>query len=169
MNFGPIEFAAYLTRRQSRAGESAAVKAERDATPVPPLERNRLSVVSGAQELTQTARNPVLTVGVFEAIAGPVKDEAGESHRVRVRSSAGPVVLVLSSLQAVRWKVERAPRAVLVAVMVAGRGDSTVAGVEDVPVISIGGFYAFRAGSEEFRHLENEVLRATGCGIHGFE
>ena len=50
-----------------------------------------------------------------------------------------------------------------------GGNHSTVAGVEDVPVISIGGFYAFRAGSEEFRHLENEVLRATGCGIHGFE
>src|SRR5678815_1921976 len=95
MNYGPIEFAAYLRRRQSRAGESAAVKAARDAAPVPPLERNRLSVVSGAQELTRSARNPVLTVGVFEAIAGPIKGEAGESLRVRVGASAGPVVLCL--------------------------------------------------------------------------
>jgi hypothetical protein len=170
MNFGPIEFAAYLRRRVTRAGETAAVKAARDAAPAPPLERSRLAVVSGPRELTHTARNPVLTVGVFEAIAGPVNAEgATRPLRVRVKSSAGPVVLVLSSLQAVRWKVEIAPRAVVVAVLLAGRGESTVTGVGEVPVFSIGGFYAFRAGSEEFRHLENEVLRATGCGIHGFE
>ena len=170
MNFGPVEFAAYLRRRGVRAGEPAAVKAARDAAPVPPLERGRLAVVTGAPELSQTARNPVLTVGVFEAIAGPMNPEAAARPlRVRVKSSAGPVVLVLSSLQAVRWNVERAPRAALVAVLLAGRGESTVTGANEVPVFSIGGFYAFRTGSEEFRHLENEVLRATGCGIHGFE
>src|SRR4030095_11145431 len=107
MNFGPIEFADYLRRRQSRGGESAAVKAARDAAPVPPLERNRLSVVSGPQELTQSVRNAVLTVGVFEAIAGNINCEAGESLRVRVRASAGPVVLVLSSLPGGRWTVQR--------------------------------------------------------------
>jgi hypothetical protein len=170
MNFGPIEFAAYLERRQPRAGESAAVTAARDGAPMSPLARNRLSVVSGPRELGRTARNPVLTVSVFEAIANPIGSKAaGASQRVTLTASAGPVVLVVSSLRAVRWQIERAAGAVLVAVLVAGRGDSTVAGVEDVPVISIGGFYAFRAGSEEFRHLENEVLRATGCGIHGFE
>ena len=170
MNFGPIEFAAYLRRRGMRGGEAAAVTAARDAAPAPPVERNRLAVVSGAAELAHSSRNPALTVGVFEAIAGPVNAAAAARPlRVRVKSSAGPVVLVLSSLQGVRWNVELAPRAALVAVLLAGCGDSTVTGVGEVPVLSIGGFYAFRAGSEEFRHLENEVLRATGCGIHGFE
>ncbi len=32
----------------------------------------------------------------------------------------------------------------------------------------IGGFYAFKRGSVEFRHLETEVLRCTGRTIENF-
>ena len=171
MNFGPLEFVAYLRQKDARRREPAAVKAARAAAPVPAPEHNQLSVVSGPREMRRTGRGAERdTVAVFEAIAGPVTDGAmGQPVRVRVTSAAGPLVLVLSSHQAVRWSLDVAPRAMLVAVLLAGRGESSVRGAEAVPVISIGGFYAFRRGSQEFRHLENEVLRATGCTIHGFQ
>jgi len=171
MNFGPLEFVAYLRHKQARRREPAAVKAARAAAPVPPPEHNRLTVVSGPRQMRRSARGAALdTVAVFEAIAGPMTDvAAGRPVWVRMTSAAGPLVLVLSSHQAVRWNLELAPRAMLVAVLLAGRGESTVEGAGAVPVISIGGFYAFRRGSQEFRHLENEVLRATGCTIHNFQ
>jgi len=171
MNFGPLEFVAYLRQKQTRKGEPAAVKAARAAAPVPTPGQNRLSVVSGPREMQRTARGAELdTVAVFEAIAGPVTGRGeGQRMRVRMTSAAGPLVLVLSSHQSVRWDLDVGPRAMLVAVLLAGRGESTVTGAGAVPVISIGGFYAFRRGSQEYRHLENEVLRATGCTIHGFQ
>ena len=171
MNFGPLEFVAYLRDKQARRREPAAVKAARAAAPVPLPEQNRLTVVSGPRQMRRGAARAALdTVAVFEAIAGPMPDAAaGQPVRVRMTSAAGPLVLVLSSHQAVRWNLEPAPRAMLVAVLLAGRGESMVVGAEAVPVISIGGFYAFRRGSQEFRHLENEVLRATGCTIHSFQ
>lgn len=171
MNFGPLEFVAYLRHKEARRREPAAVEAARAAAPVPLPEHNRLTVVSGPRQMRHSARGAALdTVAVFEAIAGPLADAgAGQTVRVRMTSAAGPLVLVLSSHQAVRWSLEPAPRVMLVAVLLAGRGESTVEGAGAVPVISIGGFYAFRRGSQEFRHLENEVLRATGCTIHGFQ
>ena len=171
MNFGPLEFVAYLRQKQSRKREPAAVEAARAAAPVPRPEQNRLSVVSGPREMRRIARGAELdSVAVFEAIAGPVTGGVeGQPVRVRMTSAAGPLVLVLSSHQSVRWDLESAPRAMLVAVLLAGRGESAVMGAGAVPVFSIGGFYAFRRGSQEFRHLENEVLRATGCTIHSFQ
>ena len=171
MNFGPLEFVAYLRHKESRGREPATVKAARAATPAPAPEQNRLSVVSGPRELPRNARGVVPdSVAVFEAMAGPGTDMAANpAVKVRVISAAGPLVLVLSSHQPARWELELAPRAMLVAVLLAGRGESMVVGAGAVPVISIGGFYAFRRGSQEFRHLENEVLRATGCTIHSFQ
>ena len=43
-----------------------------------------------------------------------------------------------------------------------------VAGAGDALVTSIGGFYAFKHGSAEFRHLETEVMRCTGRHIDTF-
>ena len=61
-----------------------------------------------------------------------------------------------------------AANADLRAVLLAGSGESRVSGTQHVPVSSIGGFYAFKRGSLEFRHLEGEVLRCTGCAIEHF-
>jgi hypothetical protein len=51
MNYGPLEFAAYIKRKGAGAGESATVKAAREAAPTPAsgdlLEINRLTVISG--------------------------------------------------------------------------------------------------------------------------
>ena len=69
---------------------------------------------------------------------------------------------MLSSHQTVHWELTLAPGATLRAVLLSGYGESTVAGAGDALVTSIGGFYAFKQGSAEFKHLESEVMRCTG-------
>ena len=69
----------------------------------------------------------------------------------------------------VRWELALAPGAILKAVLLSGYGESTVAGAGSAPVSSIGGFYAFKRGSAEFKHLEKEVRRCTGRNIERFQ
>jgi len=171
MNYGPLEFAAWLQRKQPKAPESAAVQAARAAAPVHRPADNRLTIITGAQTLTPAARVPrVDPVSVYEAVAKSVTPAHAipESVRVDVRARFRPLVLVLSSNQAVNWELTLGPDVQLCAVLLAGSGESRVSGVKGTPVSSIGGFYAFKRGSEEFRHLEREVMRCVGRTIETF-
>jgi hypothetical protein len=171
MNFGPLEFAAYLQRKGAHTSESAAVKAAREAAPaVAPA--NRLSIVAGTGSLRLLARTAqVEAVSVYEAVAlhAPCTPEVAGPVKVLVRPALRPVVLVLSSHQTVDWEIELAPGSNLKAVLLSGYGESTVAGSGDAPVSTIGGFYAFKRGSAEFKHLEAEVMRCTGRSIENFQ
>jgi hypothetical protein len=174
MNFGPLEFAAHLNRKDARKKESAAVTAARDAAPVhvPVEERNELTIISGPQTLSLLGRAAqVEAVSVYEAVAmrPPSSPHKHGPVRVIVRRTAQPVVLVLSSHQTVEWELEIAEGAELKAVLLSGYGESTVAGALAAPISSIGGFYAFKRGSAEFRHLEDEVRRCTGRAIDNFQ
>jgi hypothetical protein len=131
---------------------------------------NILSLISGPAELVPVADLSLEAVRVFEAMAAPPADlGAVSSIPVRVKSGTRPLVLVLSSHHAVDWRTTLDAGTVLVAVMLAGAGESTVSGAGNVLVTSIGGFYAFRPGSLEFRHLEDEVARCTRRGIASFQ
>ena len=172
MSFGPLELANYLMRKNSRRPEPAAVRAARAAAYVPPPERNRLTIVSGSRELAGLVGDAApRAVSVFEAIATHNGSESSAPGRARVmvKSTPRPLVLVLSSNYLMRWCIERTPGASLRAVLLAGYGESTVTGADDVLVTSIGGFYAFRRGSQAFRHLEGAVLRTIGASIRRFE
>jgi hypothetical protein len=168
MNYGPMEFAKYLQRKGAGRGESAAVKAAREAAPP----RNRLSVISGGAMTRRTARDAqVEAVSVYEAVAvrPPSTPESVEAVSVVVRDSLRPVVLVLSSHQTVHWRIALAAGASLSAVLLSGYGESTVAGAGNALVSSIDGFYAFKRGLAEFKHLESEVRRCTGRNIEKFQ
>jgi hypothetical protein len=78
------------------------------------------------------------------------------------------MVLVLSSHDCVRWRLRRLPGAALEVVLLTGRSGSTVMGAENVPVIGIGGFHAFKRGAAGFRHLESQVRLYTGRSIANF-
>jgi hypothetical protein len=172
MNYGPLEFAAYLARKGNGKKESAAVKAARAAAPKPAPSHNRLTIISGSGLLPRLARTAqVEAVSVYEAVAmgAPCAPRTQGPVRVLVRAAMRPVVLVLSSHQAVAWELDVVPGARLAAVLISGYGDSTVAGAGNAPVSSIGGFYAFKRGSAEFKHLEQEVLRCTGRNIENFQ
>ena len=169
MSFGPLELANYLMRKTSRRPEPAAVRAARAAAYVPPPERNRLTIVSGSRELAVLVGDAApRAVSVFEAIATHNGSESSAPGRARVmvKSTPRPLVLVLSSNYLMRWCIERTPGASLRAVLLAGYGESTVTGADDVLVTSI---YAFRRGSQAFRHLEGAVLRTIGATIRRFE
>ena len=176
MNYGPMEFAAYLQRKAGDRGESATVKAAREAAPKSSPrhrpENNRLTVIAGGPLMPRTTRAAqVEAVCVYEAVAvrPPRTPESAEPVSVVVRATPRPVVLVLSSHQTVRWEIALTPEANLSAVLLSGYGESTVAGAGDALVTSIGGFYAFKRGSAEFKHLEKEVRRCTGRSIEGFQ
>ncbi|HEU5137686.1 MAG TPA: hypothetical protein VFU13_21265 [Steroidobacteraceae bacterium] len=176
MTYGPMEFAAYLKRKDAGRGESAAVKAAREAAPksAPGArpENNRLTVISGGplrSGIARAAREEAVCVYEAVTMRAPYPPQSDEPVSVLVRPTNRPMVLVLSSHQTVRWEIELAPEANLRAVLLAGYGQSTVVGAGDVMVTSIGGFYAFKRGTAEFRHLESEVLRCTGRNIEFFQ
>jgi hypothetical protein len=168
MNYGPLEFAAYLRRKAARKQESPAVTAARSAAPVPHPTQNRLTIISGPSTLLRVARNAqVEAVSVYEALASSARRGNGPV-RVIVRPTLRPIVLVLSSHQTVEWLIELKSDAILAAVLLAGFGNSSVAGAGDAHITAIGGFYAFKRGSAEFGHLEQEVMRCTGRAIENF-
>lgn len=170
MNYGPLEFADYL-RRDGQRPESGTVRAARAAAPEP-VPVSQLSVVSGPRALSSLARHAQLeAVSVHEAVSmsPPTEPLRPGVVEVLVRSSMRPVVLVLSSHQSVVWRLSPAPESRIAAVLVSGYGNSIVEGVGLERVHRIGGFYAFKRGSAEFRHLESEVLRCTGRNIENFQ
>ena len=160
-----------MHRREERQAESAEVVAAREAVPVPLPEGERLIIVSGPRRMPRVAadsRNE--PVGVYEAIAGVVGEQGRKADPVRVLVSPAfrPIVLVLSAHRPIAWQIELAPGADLMAVLLAGCGESRVSGIDQSRVSSIGGFYAFRPGTLEYKHLEREILRCTGRGIQHF-
>lgn len=171
MNFGPLEFAAHLRRKEARKGESAAVRAARAAAPVV-KPANQLAIVSGPSRLSDLARTAQIeAVSVYEAVAmgAPAMNHAAGPVFVVVRPTLRPIVLVLSSHRTVEWRLDVLPGAALAAVLLSGYGESTVGGAGNAVIESIGGFYAFKRGSAEFRHLEQEILRCTGRTIENFQ
>jgi hypothetical protein len=171
MNFGPLEFADYLRRSEPRP-ESDTIRAARAAKPQPSSLINLLTVVSGPRTLPAVARVPsVEAVSVYEAVAmgSPGEPRSVGAVEVSVRKTSRPLVLVLSSHQPVEWRLSCQPGATLAALLLSGYRQSTVVGAEPTLVHRIGGFYAFRRGSAEYRHLESEVLRCTGRPIDNFQ
>ncbi len=171
MNFGPLEFADYLRRKGERTAESAEVKAARAAAPSR-QPANQLTIVTRQQIAPRHGRaEQAEAVSVYEAVAmrAPCAPRTEGPVRVRVNETPHPVVLVLSSHQTVDWQLTLAPEAQLAAVLLSGYGQSTVGGAGLTPIASIGGFYAFKRGSAEFMHLEQEVLRCTGRNIDNFQ
>jgi hypothetical protein len=171
MNYGPLEFAAYLRRKGTKKSESATVRAARAAAPVV-RPANHLAIISGFSRLTRLSRAAqVEAVSVYEAVAmrAPCEPRVTGPVHVCVRPTLRPVVLVLSAHQTVQWVIDLVPGASLAAVLLSGYGESTVAGAGAAVIESIGGFYAFKRGSAEFRHLEQEVLRCTGRNIDNFQ
>jgi hypothetical protein len=172
MNFGPLEFAAYLRRKGgAKRSESAAVRAARAAAPAR-QPANSLTIISGPARLPDIVRSAqVEAVSVYEAVAmgAPCAPRAAGPVRVVVRPTLRPVVLVLSSHRTVEWQLDLQPGASVAAVLLSGYGESTVAGAGTALIASIGGFYAFKRGSAEFQHLEHEILRCTGRHIDNFQ
>lgn len=110
-------------------------------------------------------------VGVYQGLN--VNRSRGEhtpgAVEVIVRRSKKPIVLVLSSYEAVNWRLMLAPGAQLAAVMVSGYYQSKVTGAGAVRVIDTGKAYAYKSDSAQYHALNREVATTFGKGMDIFQ
>ncbi len=123
--------------------------------------------------IARLARNAQIeAVGVYQGETGAMRAEAGRrtgNVLVHVRRSAKPLVLVLSSYEPVRWSLVMEPGAKLSAVLVSGYYQSQVVGAGSARVVMAGSRYAYKAGSQEHRALNQETFKWTGKDIDLFQ
>lgn len=84
---------------------------------------------------------------------------------VRIRRSDKPLVLVLSSYEAVRWQLVTEPGARLAGIFVSGYKQSSVVGAGSTRVVSMGQKFAYAMNGKEFRDLDDDFYRLTGRHI----
>lgn len=111
-------------------------------------------------------------VGVYQGNGNGAKNPNGRTTgyvEVRVRRTAKPIVLVLSSYEPVRWMLNTEPGANLTAVVVSGYHPSQVVGAGAAPVIVNGSVYAYKPDSSEYRALNQSVFNLTGRDIGLFQ
>lgn len=104
-------------------------------------------------------------VGVYEG--GGAKHGIGQKTvpgvvEVRVRRSARPIALVLSSYEPVRWTIVTEPGAKISAVLLSGYYESTVVGAGSARIYQIGQDYAYAQQSPEYAKLQRTVMTWTG-------
>lgn len=113
-------------------------------------------------------------VGVYQGVAIQSGSRASDGRRmgavdVRVRPSARPIVLVLSSYEAVRWNVIVEPGARLATVLLSSYGASQVVGAGGARVVQMGTTHAYKMGSSEYDALNQDVKKWTGKGMGIFQ
>lgn len=108
---------------------------------------------------------PVEGVGVYEArekVAQPGNTRSTGRVVVKVRRTARPMVLVLSSYEPVQWVLRLEPGARLGAVLLGGYYDSAVQGAGETRVLKIGRVYAYGHEDAKLPALQREVTRWAG-------
>lgn len=132
----------------------------------------RAAGTSSSGPLADLARDAqVEAVGVYEGSSSPAS-QAGQRMRdveVKIRRSAKPVLLVLSSYEPVRWILKQEPGARLAAVLVSGYHQSEVRGAGSTRVVMSGTSYAYQPDSEGYHQLNRDVKRLTGKTIYMFQ
>lgn len=111
-------------------------------------------------------------VGVYEGQGAPrgvgMARQPG-TVEVRVRRSARPIALVLSSYEPVRWFIVSESGARLAAVLISGYHESTVVGAGSAPVYQIGQTHAYQFEGAGFAELQRSVMRWTGRPMATFQ
>ena len=148
------------------------------AAPAPQPQISRYSRQIGAagganSPIANLARDAqVEAVGVYQGGTGATRTTGGRKTgnvEVRIRRSAKPMVLVLSSYEPVRWELISEPGARLAAVLVSGYYPSQVVGAGSARIIMAGNAYAYKLGSPEYNNLNQETIKWTGKSIGVFQ
>jgi hypothetical protein len=155
-----------------------------EAAPAPYADRAPVAPISAqpydASLAKAAATSRIEAIGVYEpertySGKGPTAGVGSRSSytskpiTVIVRPADKPIVLVLASYEQVDWRLAVTSPSQLKAVLIAGPGQSTVTGMNDVRVVNIGRLYAYQRGSSEFEQLAREVTRWTGKSIDAFQ
>ncbi len=163
--------AKFLDEENQRKLKEAASKAAADAGNIDPMPVRANSGTAGqAVSLAAAARNArveavAVSASDFRAGAGSkFKDRLGQVL-IQVRSTGKPLVIVVSSRDAVRWVIREAYDSHLVAVLVTGHPSSIVEGVPRDRVVDIGTAVMDKAGTAEFEVVQQAVRRVIGRSI----
>lgn len=116
-----------------------------------------------------TATTPwVEAIGIYQGSSIP---GAPANVIVEVRASAKTDrVLLLSSYEAVTWRVFGPGAASLKAIYVASYKQSSVTGTPDsVPIKVLGSAYAYKRNDAAYQRLENSLIAELGKGIDSFQ
>jgi hypothetical protein len=135
-----------------------------------PLEFRQSGIVGPIANLARDAQ--IEAVGVYQGGAGESRTNDGRKMgyvEVRLRRSAKPVVLVLSSYEPVRWMLIPESGARLAAVLVSGYYPSQVIGAGAARIVMTGSVYAYKLGSPEYNALNLEIVKWTGKSIGIFQ
>lgn len=111
-------------------------------------------------------------VGVYEG--GGARHGVGQrtvvgNVEVRVRRSARPIALVLSSYEPVRWTIVTESGAKLSAVLLSGYYESTVVGAGSARIYQIGQGYAYERQSPEYAAMQRTVVSWAGRPMTVFQ
>jgi hypothetical protein len=128
---------------------------------------SNLGEVTASGPIAELARNSQIeALGVYQGKMIGAQATASERRKgnieVRIRRSAKPIVLVLSSYEPVRWQLTREPGANLVVVLVSGYYQSEVVGAGAARVVMNGSSFSYKPGSQEYSALNRDVMRLTG-------
>ena len=121
-------------------------------------------------ELAKDAQ--IEAIGVYEGWAPTpraFRDQTPRPVEVRVRRSAQPIILVLSSYEPVRWMIITEERSKLAAVLVSGYHQSQVVGAGSARIVNIGSAYAYKQDGSQHHALDSEVYQYTGKRINLFQ
>ncbi|MFG6430776.1 hypothetical protein [Roseateles sp. LYH14W] len=155
---------AMLEEANQRVLQQAATE-ERRITQSPALQ-------VGSPLLDHVRDAQVEGVGIYEGrekFNAPGQSRAIGRVTVTVRRSLRPLVLVLTSYEAVQWHVRLEPGARLAAVLLGGYYESTVLGAGEARVLRIGRTYAYQQEGQEFQALQREVSRWAGRPVSLFQ
>ncbi len=135
---------------------------------------SNLGEVTASGPIAELARNSQIeALGVYQGKMIGAQATASERRKgnieVRIRRSAKPIVLVLSSYEPVRWQLTREPGANLVVVLVSGYYQSEVVGAGAARVVMNGSSFSYKPGSQEYSALNRDVMRLTGKRIDVFQ
>jgi hypothetical protein len=90
------------------------------------------------------------------------------SVTVRMKRSAAPIVLLLSSYEPVQWTVIAEPGARLSRILLSGNNESVVAGAGSARMDVVGRLYAYKEDSPQYNALNKDIYRLTGLLINQF-
>lgn len=130
--------------------------------------------VTASGPIAELARNSQIeALGVYQGkmvgMQATASDRRKGNIEVRIRRSAKPIVLVLSSYEPVRWQLIREPGANLVVVLISGYYQSEVVGAGTARVVMNGSSFAYKPESQEYSTLNRDVMRLTGKSIGIFQ
>jgi hypothetical protein len=133
--------------------------------------REETSQSSAERSLADLPKNAeIKAIGIYQGnrknpVAG--KPRMG-SVTVRMKRSAAPIVLLLSSYEPVQWTIIAEPGARLSRILLSGYNESVVAGAGSTRIDIVGRLYAYKEDSPQYNALNKEIYRLTGLLINQF-